>query len=126
MQLKKVFVLSYNQLSTDFWNLHLKLNNAQLWHYKNETEGLNKLSALAPDIILIDGYWAKQSYDKAISEIISLNLNADIFCITPDEDNKNLKSINGRFEVSRLSTDMLMRINSLIIQPTSQRTNKTA
>ena len=114
MKSRKVFVLSFNQLSTDFWKFHLKLNHAQLWHSNNPEEGLAQISTVSPDVILVDGYWAKEAYDSHLNTILAKNSNADIFCLTPDEENEKLRAINGRFSVSRLSTDLLSNINALI------------
>ena len=115
MEKKKVFIISFNQLTTDFWKHHLNLENAQLWHWKNSELAINNFKTVWPDVIIVDGYFAKQSYSSCLQNILKLRSNQKIFCLTPLSkviDNKVL--IDERLSVSKLDQEVVNQINSAI------------
>jgi len=54
---KKIFIISFNQISTEFWKERINLDYANYWHWKSPEEALNNLTTIWPDIIIVDGYW---------------------------------------------------------------------
>ncbi|MFT5250249.1 MAG: response regulator of citrate/malate metabolism [Flavobacteriales bacterium] len=112
---KNVFIISFNQLSTDFWEEHLNFNHADFFHWKTPEHALNNISTVCPDIIIVDCYWAKEPHGIYLSNVLKKNTNAKIFYITPEAElDSNFRSIDKRLLVSRFTVDVLKKINNLI------------
>ena len=115
MKKKKVFLISFNQLTTDFWRQHLDLDTAQLWHWKTPDHAINNLTTVWPDVIIIDGYFAKESYEVCLRQVLRIKSNQKIFCLTPlpKAHNKTV-FINERLFISRLDEEVINEINSTL------------
>ncbi len=115
MKKKKVFLISFNQLTTEFWRQHLGFDNVQLFHWSKPEHGLNNLTTVWPDIIIIDGYFSKRSYEDCLRKVIGLKSALRIFCLTPlpKAYNKTV-FIDERLFVSKLDEDVINRINTAI------------
>lgn len=114
MQVSKVFIISFNQLTTDFWKQHLYLENAELWHWKSPEDAINNLTTVWPDVIIIDSYWAKIAHNPCLDQVLKFKGKTKIFCLTPDLNNPVL--IDKRLCISRFDEEVLNTINQLIDQ----------
>ncbi len=75
MKTKTVFLISFNQLTTDFWKQHLNFDNVKLFHWRDSEHGINNLSTIWPDVIIIDAYFAKQSYEGCLKKALRSSAN---------------------------------------------------
>ncbi len=115
MEKKKIFIISYNNLPIDFWKAHLNFENAQVWHWQNSEQAISNLTTVWPDIIIVDGYWAKKSFQPCIESILSKKMKIKLFCFIPlDKSNTKLIHIDQRMTVSNFNSDVLEKINELI------------
>jgi hypothetical protein len=115
MKKKKVFLISFNQLTTDFWKQHLNFENSELFHWTNPEHGINNLNTIWPDVIIIDGYFSKESYETCLRKVIGLKSNLKIFCLTPLPIASDKKVfIDKRLSVSKLDAKMIDAINEAI------------
>lgn len=122
MQRKKVFIISLNQLTTDFWKELLDLNHARLWHWKTPEHGINNLTTVWPDVIIIDGYWAQDAYVSYLRKVLAFNSDTNIFCLTPlSKSSVESFFIDQRLHVSKLDKEVIELINEAI-QP-AQKNN---
>ncbi len=112
MKPKKVFIISFNKIPTDFWEYHLNFENIQLLHWRNHELGLKNLDIIRPDILIIDGYFAKESYEACLRKAIRLKPCLKIFCLTPLPKSYNTTVfIHERLIVSRLDLAVIKQIN---------------
>jgi orotidine-5'-phosphate decarboxylase len=117
MKKKKVFLISFNQLTPNFWEQHLKLENTKLFHWKTPEHAINNLTTVWPDIIIIDGYFAKESYKACLREVLRLKSNQKIFCLTPLSKTKargKTVFMDERLCVSKLDEKVINEINAAI------------
>lgn len=115
MEKKKVFLISFNQLTTDFWKQHLNFENVDLLHWTNPEHGINNLSTVWPDVVIIDGYFAKKSYEPCLRKVLRLRSDQKIFCITPlPKAYKKTVFIDKRLSVSKLDEEVINEINAAI------------
>ena len=120
MKTKKVFIISYNNLTTDFWKQHLELDKTTFWHWNNPKLGEDNFTTVWPDIVIVDGYWAKEPFTPCLVKLLKIKSNTKFFCITNQSDHK-IKSIHSNLYISRLDNDLLNEINIHI----NQRPNAT-
>jgi len=115
MKKKKVFLISFNRLTTDFWKQHLNFENANLSHWTHPEHGINNLCTIWPDVIIIDGYFAKESYEACLRKVIGLKSNSKIFCLTPlpKAFDKTVFIHEGLF-ISKLDDEVISKINNAI------------
>jgi hypothetical protein len=115
MKKKKVFLISFNQLTTDFWKQHFNFENAQLFHWRIPEHGINNLNTVWPDVIIIDGYFSSKSYETFLRKVLSLKSDQKIFCLThlPKAYNKT-EFIDERLVVSKLDEEVINTINAAI------------
>ena len=115
MKKKKIFIISYNNLPIDFWKAHLNYKNAKLWLWKSPEHALNNLSTVFPDIVIIDGYWAKESITSCLNKVLEKKFISKIFCLSPKiEFDAKLIYIDQRLSMSNFNNDVLKKINELI------------
>jgi hypothetical protein len=115
MKKKKVFLISFNQLTTDFWKHHLNFENAHLTHWKNPEQGIDNLTTVWPDVIIIDGYFAKRSYEDCLIKALKLKSNQKIFCLTPlPKAHRKIVFIDERLSISKLDEEVIKAINDAI------------
>lgn len=114
---KKIFIISFNGLTTNFWKQHLNLENVQLWHWSAPEHAFNNLTTVWPDVIIIDGYWSHTCYETYLNKVLKIRSKAKIFCTTPQS---NLSSptifIDQRLKISRFDENFIETVNQ-IIQP---------
>lgn len=115
MKKKKVFLISFNQLTTGFWKQHINFDNAQLFHWRTPEHGINNLTTVWPDIIIVDGYFSKKSYDDCLRKVIGLKSDLIIFCLTPlPKAYDKTVFIDERLLVSKLDEEVINQINAAI------------
>ena len=115
MKPKKVFIISFNEIPTDFYECHLDFKNSNLIHFKNPDLGIKNLDVIRPDILIIDGYFAKESYEPCLKKAIGLRSSQKIFCLTPLPKSYNKTVfIDERLIVSRLDKEVIKQSNSEI------------
>ena len=115
MKKKKVFLISFNQLTTCFWKQHINFDNAELFHWKTPENGVNNLNTVWPDIIIVDGYFSKKSYDDCLRKVIGLKSDQKIFCLTPHpKAYDKTVFIDERLMVSKLDEEVINKINAAI------------
>jgi DNA-binding response OmpR family regulator len=115
MKTKKVFLISFNRLTADFWKQHLNFENAQLFHWTSPPHGINKLNTVCPDVIIIDTYFSKKSYHTCLSEVLKLAANQKIFCLTPlNKGHDKIVFIDERLAVSKLDDKVIQQMNQAI------------
>jgi len=115
MQVKKVFIISFNQLTTDFWKQHLDLEGAKLWHWKSPENAINNLTTVWPDVIIIDGYWAKTTCNPCLDQVLKFKSKTKVFCLMPDSKELDRPiSIHQKFYLSRFDEKALSAINESI------------
>jgi len=112
MKKKKVFLISFNKLTIDFWKHHLNFENVCFLHWKNPYHGINNLSVIWPDIVIIDGYFSNESYDDCLAEVLKLKCKQKIFCLTPlPKAYDKTVYMDERLSVSKLDEEVLNQIN---------------
>ncbi len=127
MKKKKVFLISFNQLTTDFWKQHLNFENAQLRHWTNPEHGINNISTVWPDVIIIDSYFASESYKDALRRILKLNTNHKIFCLSPlPKAHDKTVFIDKRLSISKLDEEVLSQINAAMKPAETNQLKQTA
>jgi len=115
MENKKIFIISFNQLGTDFWKEHLSLNNIDLWHWQTPQQGVDNVTTVWPDIIIIDGYWAKESFKPYLETILKLNINTKLYCLTPKAGCRTqLIPFDKRLTFSKFSSSFINEVNNII------------
>ena len=115
MEPKKVFIVSYNSLTTDYWKQMLNLKDASLWHWKEPEHGVNNLSTVWPDVIIIDGYWASQSYEACLKHALRLKSKVKIFCLDPNGALKEWADLkDDRLVISKLNDHLIASMNQSI------------
>jgi chemotaxis response regulator CheB len=116
MKKKKVFIISYNKLPIEFWNKHLNLDNNSFWLWDNNpNQGIKNLSKVLPDIVIIDGYWAKYSFMTSLREVLCEKYISNIFCITPERESASrLIFMDQRLNISRFTNEVITEINTLL------------
>lgn len=115
MKKKKVFLISFNQLTTDFWKQHLNFENVSLSHWVNPVHAINNLTTVWPDVIIIDGYFAKESYEDCLRQVLRLKSNQKIFCLTPlTKASNKIVFIDERLSISKLDNEIINEINAAI------------
>jgi len=115
MEKKNIFIISYNNLPIDFWNAHLDYENARLWLWKSSEHAINNLSKVFPEIVVIDGYWAKESISPCLIQVLNKKFIPKIFCISPKiESDSKLISIDRRLNISNFNNEVIKKINKLI------------
>lgn len=121
MKKKKVFLISFNQLTTEFWRYHLNFDNVHLFHWSKPEHGLNNLRTIWPDIIIVDGYFSKDSYENYLKKIISLKSNIKTFCLTPKpKAYDKTVFIHENLFISKLDEEVINKINNAI-QPIKEQ-----
>jgi hypothetical protein len=113
MKQTKIFIISLNSLTTDFWKQHLSLDKTIYWHWTTPEHGVNNYTTVWPDIIVLDAYWAKEAYTPYLNKLLKVKSNTKIFCLTPKSENK-IKLIHPNLHVSRLDDEFLNKINEII------------
>jgi len=128
MKKKKVFLISFNRLTTDFWKQHLNFENVQLTHWTNPEQAIDNLSTIWPDVVIIDGYFAKRSYDDCLKKALKLKSNQKIFCLTPlPKAHRKVVFIDERLSISKLDEEVISAINEAISpSPDDKEIKKTA
>jgi hypothetical protein len=112
MKKKKVFLISFNKLTTDFWKQHLNFENAELYHWNSPELGIVNLSTLWPDVIIIDGYFSNKSYENCLRMVLKLKSDQKIFCLTPlPKAHDKTVFIDERLSVSKLDEEVIGNIN---------------
>jgi len=115
MKKKKVFLISFNQLTTDFWKQHLNFENAQLMHWKDPEQGIDNLDTIWPDVVIVDGYFAKESYRACLRKVLKLKSIKKIFCLTPlPKAYDKAAFIDERLSISKLDKEVIQEINTEI------------
>ncbi len=116
MKKKKVFIISYNNLPIEFWNEHLNFDSCVVWLWSNDTDqAINNISSVLPDVVIVDGYWAKKSILKNVRYLISKKYISNIFYITPKRESiLRMLFLDQRLHVSRFTNDVLDDINSCL------------
>jgi hypothetical protein len=110
-----VFIISFNQLTIDFWEQHLNLKNIQLFHWINPEDGINNLSTVWPDVVIIDGYFSKTTYEPCLRKVLKLKFNQKIFCLTPiPRPIDTPVFIDERLVISKLDEKVINAINRAI------------
>ncbi len=116
MKKKKVFLISFNQLTTEFWRQHLNFDNVQLFHWSKPEHGLNNLTTVWPDIIIVDGYFSKDSYENCLKKIISLKSNIKTFCLTPKpKAHDKTVFIHESLFISKLDEEVINKLNNVMM-----------
>ncbi|MBL4669482.1 MAG: hypothetical protein JKY30_09510 [Flavobacteriales bacterium] len=115
MKKKKIFIISYNNLPIDFWKAHLDYKNVELWLWKSPKHAINNLPIIYPDIVIIDGYWAKKSILPCLIKVLNKKFISNVFCISPkEESDARVISIDQRLSLSNFNNEVLKKINKLI------------
>ena len=116
MKKKKVFIISYNKLPIEFWNKHLNLDNNSVWLWDNNPDqGIKNLSKILPDIVIIDGYWAKYSFMNSLRKVLGKKYISNIFCITPERESASkVIFLDQRLNISRFTNEVITEINTLL------------
>ncbi|PCI93259.1 MAG: hypothetical protein COB15_16725 [Flavobacteriales bacterium] len=116
MKKKKVFIISYNKLPIEFWNKHLNLDNNSVWLWDNNPDqGIKNLSKFLPDIVIIDGYWAKYSFMNSLRKVLGKKYISNIFCITPERESASkVIFLDQRLNISRFTNEVITEINTLL------------
>ena len=115
MKKTKVFLISFNQLTTDFWKQHLNFENSNLRHWKNPVNGINNLSTDWPDVIIVDGYFAQESYENCLKKAIGLKSKSKIFCLTPlPKAHDKTVLIHESLFISKLDEEVINKINEAV------------
>lgn len=115
MNPKKIFIISMNQLSADFWKEHIDFKKSKVWYWNTPENGINNITTVWPDAIILDTYWAESLHHNYLSKILKLKHNIKVFCFTPVP--KSLSKtviIDERLHVSRLDQESLDMINEII------------
>jgi len=115
MKKKRIFIISFNHLPIDFWKEHIDLSMTEFWHFSSAKVALDNLTTMWPDIIIVDGYFAKTSYEFCLKNIVRRNVASKIYCVTPQE---NLRieyfSIKNSIIYSKLTNQLVLEINDFI------------
>jgi hypothetical protein len=112
MKKKKVFLISFNKLTTDFWKQHLDFENAQLWHWNTPVNGMNNLTSIWPDVVIIDGYFSNGAYLASLREMLNLKSKQKIFCLTPlPKAHDKIIYADERLTISKLDKEVITEIN---------------
>ena len=115
MKKKKVFIISFNKLDTNFWRQYLNFENSCLYHWSNPEQALNNLDTIWPDVIIIDAYFTQKPYEFSLLKSIRLKSNIKIFCLTPLPKALNKTVfIDERLFVSKLDNEVIEKINNAI------------
>ncbi len=115
MEAKKIFIISLNQISADFWKEHINYKKSKVWHWTSPENGINNITTVWPDILIIDAYWSDPTYDHYVEKILRIKHNIKVFCFTPIPKSLAKKIfIDTRLHVSRLDQESLDLINNVI------------
>lgn len=115
MKKKIVSLISYNNLSTEFWEQHINFQNSNLKHWSNHEHGIRNLCTVWPDVVIIDGYFSKESFELGLKKVLSLKSKAIIFCLTPFPKAYNKTVfVDERLFVSKLDKEIIDKINSVL------------
>jgi len=122
MKQKKVFIISLNNLTTAFWKNTLNLEDVSLWHWKISSNGINNLTTIWPDVIIIDSYWAKECHLPCLRKVLSIISSAKIYCLTPlPKGDSNSVLLDSRLFVSKLDNEIIKDINNTIHNSNSEK-----
>jgi hypothetical protein len=112
MKPKKIFIISLNNLSLEFWKNTFNFGNSSIWHWKNAQHGINNLTTIWPDLIIIDGYWAKENKMACLRKVLSIVSSAKIFFLTPlPKGPHGTVILDSRLFVSKLDNEVIDEIN---------------
>lgn len=111
MKTKKVFVISFNKYTKEFWNQVLDTKNVDLYHWKDYHNGLNNLTTVWPDVVIIEGGLPTKSTSFCVESALQLKCNSKIFWINPVVDGQNLDTQSERLVVSPLTSELVYQIN---------------
>ncbi len=111
MKTKKVFIISFNKFTREFWNQVLNTKNVNLYHWKNYQNGLDNLSTVWPDVVIVEGGFPTKSTKFCVESALKLKCDSKIFWINPIPDDQILDSENERLVVSPLTSDLVYQIN---------------
>ena len=115
MKKKKVYLISFNKLTTEFWKQHLNFENVQLFHWKKPQQGIDNLTTVWPDVIIVDGYFSIDSYENCLKRIIGLRFKTKIFCLTPKPKlHDKTIFIDDRLIISKLDEKVIAKINKVM------------
>lgn len=127
MEKKKVFIISFNQLTIDFWKQHFNFKNAELFHWVNPEDGINNLKTIWPDVVVVDGYFSKEPYTPYLKKILKLKSNQKIFCLTPlPKASDKIVFIDERLSISKLDQKIIEEINTAINSVEKNQLKQTA
>jgi len=112
---KKIFIISFNQLSTDFWKEHLSIDNSNYWHWKSPEIAMQNITTVWPDLIIIDGYWSKIPFKAYVKEVLNIRSSIEVFCLAPNTASLfNQNYLHPRLHLSRFDQSILKKINQNI------------
>ena len=112
MKKTKTFLISFNQLTTDFWKQHLNFENTQLFHWKVPEHGINNINTVWPDVIIIDSYFSNSSFELLLKKVLKQTSNSQIFFLTPaPKPHGKMMFIHDRLKVSKLDEEVINQIN---------------
>jgi len=115
MKKKRIFIISFNHLPIEFWKEHLDLSMTEFWHFSSAKVALDNLTTMWPDIVIVDGYFAKTSYEICLNDVARKSVASKIYCVTPKENlrEKNFL-INKSVIYSKLTSRLVEEINGFI------------
>ena len=127
MRNKKIFIVSFNELSIDFWKEYINFDNTELWHWKSPELAIDNLSTVWPDMVIVDGYFSTEDYLPFVDKINKANICSDLYCLTPRVHiNENIISIDRKLIFSRFDSNILKEINENLIGEVEILIEKTA
>lgn len=127
MRNKKIFIVSFNVLSIDFWKEYINFDNTELWHWKSAELVIDNLLTVWPDMVIVDGYFSTEYYKPCVDKISRLKECEKLYCITPkDHSNEDILTLDKKVVFSRLDSDVLEEINNNIQGDVFIPMNKTA
>ncbi len=111
MKIKKVFIISFNCYTKEFWKQVLNLNQVDLYHWKDYHNGINNFTTVWPDIIIIEGGYPTKSITLCVESALKLKCNSKVFWIDPTSSVDSEVESNKRLVVAPLSSDLVNQIN---------------
>lgn len=111
MKTKKVFIISFNCYSKEFWKQVLDLNQVDLYHWKDYHNGINNLTTVWPDVIIIEGGLPTKSTQFCVDSALNVKCDSKVFWIDPTSIAESASDANDRLVVAPLSSDLVYKIN---------------
>lgn len=113
MKTKKIFVFSFNQFGRKFWKQLFVNQEVQVYHWIDPQQGLNNLSTVWPDLIIIEGEHLNNLALKCAHYALRLKSNSKVIFIHSELNDLGLKG-QERLIVSPLTRNLLHQINSCL------------